>query len=77
MSIALVFIIAGLIICFGAFVFAAINILRHIIDKDPFWGLDRMFKRHIGAMIVIVFGVLLFFVGIILLSVDIINRAIK
>ncbi len=77
MSLALLLIITGLIIGFGAFVFAAISMLHGVTGKDPFSGFDRLFKRHIGAMIAMAFGGLLLLVGLIIGGFDILNRVLR
>ena len=63
MSLALTLIIAGLLLGFGAFVFAAINMFRSVTREGSFSG---FFKGHIGAMIAMAFGGLLFLIGIII-----------
>lgn len=73
MSLALIFIITGLVISFGAFIFVIINMLR---GRDNFGSFNSKIVGHVVAMIIIVFGGLLFFVGLILLGVDILNRVI-
>lgn len=73
MSLALVLIIVGLLIIFGAFVFAAINMLRVVTSRTSS-GLGGMFVGHIGAMVGMAFGGLLFVTGLILAGVDLMSR---
>jgi hypothetical protein len=74
MSGALVLIVVGLVIGFAAFCFAAINMFRGVTGKDPFSGFDGMLKGHIGAIIAMAFGGLLFVIGLILAGVDVLSR---
>lgn len=77
MSVGLNLIIVGLVLGFGAFVFAAISMLRGVTNRGPFSGFDSLFKRHIGAMIVMFFGGLLFVAGFVIGGLDILERIIK
>lgn len=72
MTLALILIIAGLVICFGAFIFAAVNMLRGVTREDPFSG--NFFAKHIGAGLVMVFGGLVTIIGIITLVANILGQ---
>lgn len=77
MSLSLAFIILGLVISLVAFIFAAINMLRGMTKEDQFSGFDSMFEGHIGAMIAMAFGGLLFVIGLILAGVDVLSRLVQ
>ena len=71
MTVALILIVSGSVIGFGAFIFAAVNMFRDVKKKDPFSG--NFFKRHIGAEIVLAFGGLVILIGLITLVANILN----
>ncbi len=73
MSLALILIIAGLLFSFGAFIFAAINMFRGVSRGD----MGGLFTGHIGAMIVMALGGLLFAIGVIIGVVDVLSRVLS
>lgn len=70
MTIPVVLIILGLLIGFGAFVFAAINMMRGGTGGD----FDSMWRGHIGATIVMALGGLIFIIGLVLAGVDVLSK---
>ena len=65
----------GLLVAFASFAFAAFNMaahVKHMVGDGPnpevFGG---MFTRHLGAIVGVAFGGLLFVVGVILLILDV------
>ncbi len=70
MTFPVLLIIIGLLIVFGVFVFAAINMMRGGTGGD----FDSMWRGHIGAMIAMAFGGLLFVIGLILAGVDVLSK---
>jgi cell division protein FtsX len=73
MALALVFIIGGLVTCFGAFVFAVINMSR----SRSFDRFDSIFKGHLGAMVAMALGGMSLIFGLILLGINILPRIFK
>src|SRR4030065_2199838 len=71
----LVLVIGGFVIGFGAFVFAGFNMMR-VFSPSRNSGFSAFFRGHIGAMIVMALGGLLFFVGLILGIVELLNRLV-
>jgi len=62
--------IGGLVIGIGAFVFALINLVRHGSNLDSLdWR--SLFMGHIGAMVVMVLGGLIFFIGAVIALVNV------
>lgn len=72
----LILIIVGLIIGFIAICLAAINIFCGV-SKGPSSEFDGLFKRHLGAIIAMAFGGLLFIIGLVLYGVSILNHIIR
>ena len=75
-------IIVGVVIAFGSFVFAAINMGKQAknflggdVDKT-FSGIGGMFGRHIGAMIGMVFGGLILTAGLIIGAVQLVQSLV-
>jgi len=60
--------IGGLMIGIGAFVFALINMARGVpnLNLENGRGFKGLFLGHIGAMVAMAFGGLLFIIGIII-----------
>lgn len=77
MSLGLVLFIAGAVICFLAFVAAAVNMGRGMTDRDPFSGVGDRFRVHIIAIIVMAFGGLLCLAGFAFAGFDITTRLLK
>ena len=65
---ALVLVIVGLVVSFGAFMFAGRNMIRGVTGagSDPEEGFFGMIRGHIGAMVVMALGGLLSSIGVIL-----------
>ena len=70
METSVLLIIVGLVIGFGAFIFAAYNMYRGVSGGSGFGG---MFKGHLGAMAAMAFGGLLFVIGLVIKGVDVLN----
>lgn len=51
--------VLGLLLALGAFVFAALNMVRGVSNFDP----KGLFTGHIGAMIVMAIGGVCFWIG--------------
>jgi hypothetical protein len=71
-TLALILIVSGLVIGFGAFIFATFNMLRGVTREDPFSG--NFFAKHIGAGLVTAFGGLVTFIGVIILVANILGQ---
>ena len=71
MSSAVYLVIIGLVVCFIAFGFAALNMMNSATNRNSDQG---TFKKHLAAMIVIAFGGLLSMLGIVLAIVDYLDR---
>ncbi len=74
-------IIIGVVIAFGSFVFAAINMgkqARNFLggDVENSSGIGGMFGRHIGAMIGMVFGGLILTAGLIIGAVQLVQSLV-
>jgi len=67
-------IIIGLIIIFVAICFAAINLFCNIGKLSS--AFESLFKRHLIAIIVMLFGGLLLAIGLVLCAADILSRVI-
>jgi len=70
-SLAVTLIIIGLVIGFLAFCFAALNMFRGV--TSPSFSFGGMIAGHLGAMVVMAFGGLLFAVGVILGIINALN----
>ena len=69
MALNTVLIIVGLVVAFIAFALGGINMLRGVHGD-----FDSVFKRHIGVMVVMALGGLLFVIGLALTGVDFLGR---
>lgn len=72
MDLAIVLVVSGLVIGFGAFVFAAVNMLRGFTAEGSFSG---FFRKHIGAMIAMALGMVIFVLGVVIAVAEIVSRA--
>lgn len=69
MSLGLVLLIVGLLVVFGSFVFAAVNMARMVTGRGNA-SLSGGFTRHIGAIIGMATGGLVAIIGIVILIVQ-------
>jgi F0F1-type ATP synthase membrane subunit c/vacuolar-type H+-ATPase subunit K len=69
---AVLLIIAGLVIGFGGFCFAAVNMGRNV--GSPHFDFDNTVRRHMGASIIMGFGTLIFAIGIVIAIANYLSR---
>ena len=70
---ALLLVVFGLLLFFGALIFAFINMFRGAGDLGN-GNFRRWFSGHISAMLVMAIGGVLFFIGIIIAVIEIVSR---
>ena len=80
MELVIALIISGVVLCFGAFVFAALNMGRQANKtfsgdfNSEARGFGGMFGRHIGAMIAMAGGGVLVVLGFIFGSIELLQH---
>ena len=65
MNTAFALIVFGLLVSFGAFVFAAIN-MKRMVRQPHRLGMESGFSRHIGAMVAAGFGGFCLILGVVI-----------
>jgi len=70
---ALLLVVAGMLLVFGALIFAFINMFQGAGDLGD-GSFRRWFSGHLRSMFVMAIGGLLFFIGIIIAVVEIVSR---
>lgn len=70
---ALLLVVAGMLLVFGALIFAFINMFQGAGDLGD-GNFRRWFSGHLRAMFVMAIGGVLFFIGIIIAVVEIVSR---